>query len=99
MRTILLFLAGCLLASAASDYPAATLHPGDAVKSEALAALTYLRGNGPARWEQDKVYIIDCWATWCVPSKTIIPRLNKLHADYQAKGLRVIGVSVFGEDK
>ena len=99
MRAILLFLAGCSLASAASDYPAATLHPGDAVKPEPLAALTYLQGNGPAQWEQGKVYIIDCWATWCVPSKTLIPRLNKLHTDYQAKGLRVIGVSVFGEDK
>ena len=99
MRTILLFLAGCALASAASDYPAATLHPGDALKPGALTAMTYLRGNGPAQWEQGKVYIIDCWATWCVPSKTIIPRLNKLHTDYQAKGLRVIGVSVFGEDK
>jgi len=99
MRTILLFLAGCSLASASSDYPADTLHPGDALKPGPLAALTYLRGNGPAQWEQGKVYIIDCWATWCVPSKTIIPRLNKLHTDYQAKGLRVIGVSVFGEDK
>ena len=99
MKTILLFLAGCALASAASEYPAATLHPGDALKPGALTAMTYLRGNGPAQWEQGKVYIIDCWATWCVPSKTIIPRLNKLHTDYQAKGLRVIGVSVFGEDK
>lgn len=99
MRAIILFFAGCLMASASSDYPAATLYPGDAVKTEALAAMTYLRGNGPAQWEQGKVYIIDCWATWCVPSKTIIPRLNKLHTDYQAKGLRVIGVSVFGEDK
>ena len=69
------------------------------MKPEPLAAMTYLQGNGPAQWEQGKVYIIDCWATWCVPSKTTIPMLNKLHTDYQSKGLRVIGVSVFGEDK
>jgi len=34
-----------------------------------------------------------------VPCKLAIPRLNKLHTDYHAKGLRVVGVNVFGEDR
>ena len=99
MRAILLLLAGCLAASAYNPYPDPTLNPGDAVKFESLAALTYLQGKAPAVSEQGKVYIIDCWATWCEPCKTTIPLLNKLHNDYQPKGLRVIGVSVFGEDR
>ena len=69
------------------------------MKPEPLAANAFLQGKAPSSWEQDKVYIIDCWATWCVPCKTTIPRLNRLYTDYQAKGLRVIGVSVFGEER
>ena len=87
------------MASANNSYSAATLNPGDAVKLEPLAANAFLQGKAPSSWEQDKVYIIDCWATWCMPCKTTIPSLNRLYNDYQAKGLRVIGVSVFGEER
>jgi thiol-disulfide isomerase/thioredoxin len=99
MRAILLFLAASLMASAANRYAPATLNPGDAVKLEPLAGASFIQGKAPASWEEGKVYIIDCWASWCGPCKITVPRLNKLYTDYQAKGLRVVGVSVFGEKR
>lgn len=49
-----------------------------------------------------KVLLLDFWATWCGPCKEASPTMQKLHKDYWAKGLRVIGVSGgegFEEDK
>lgn len=40
------------------------------------------------------VVLLNVWATWCHPCRTEIPELRALHAQYQAKGLELIGVSV-----
>jgi len=56
------------MASAYNEYPAATLHPGDAVKLELLAGTAYLQGKAPTAWEPGKVYLIDCWAVGACPA-------------------------------
>jgi peroxiredoxin len=40
-----------------------------------------------------KAVIIDFWATWCAPCKVEIPWLEKLHDQYSAQGLEILGVS------
>jgi thiol-disulfide isomerase/thioredoxin len=40
-----------------------------------------------------KVLIINLWATWCGPCRLEIPELVKLHKEYRAQGLEVIGLS------
>ncbi|MBB6142539.1 peroxiredoxin [Silvibacterium bohemicum] len=40
-----------------------------------------------------KAVIVDFWATWCAPCKVEIPWLEKLHDQYAAQGLEVLGVS------
>ena len=40
-----------------------------------------------------KAVIIDFWATWCAPCKVEIPWLEKLHDQYAAQGLEILGVS------
>jgi thiol-disulfide isomerase/thioredoxin len=45
-----------------------------------------------------KVVLLDFWATWCSPCKRELPVLEKLHKEFAAKGLVVVGVSV-GEDR
>jgi peroxiredoxin len=48
-------------------------------------SLASLKGN---------VVFIDFWATWCPPCRISMPSVERLHADYKGKPVRVIGVSV-----
>lgn len=46
------------------------------------------------------VILLDFWATWCVPCRTAMPHMQKLHEKYQAKqgqdsgGLQLIGIAL-----
>lgn len=46
--------------------------------------------------KNNKVVLIDFWASWCAPCKAQNPQLKRLYKKYKAKGFDVIGVS---EDK
>lgn len=77
--------------------PAPTLVPGKAVP--ALEGITWLQGEEVKSFdEKGKVYIIECWATWCGPCVSIIPHVNQLHKKYADKGLVIIGMNVFEDD-
>lgn len=45
---------------------------------------------------QNKVLILDFYATWCVPCRDSIPHLVELQQRYGAQGLQVIGLNVGG---
>jgi thiol-disulfide isomerase/thioredoxin len=40
-----------------------------------------------------KALLVNLWATWCGPCRKEIPELVKLHKQYRAKGLEVVGLS------
>jgi thiol-disulfide isomerase/thioredoxin len=42
----------------------------------------------------DKVILINFWATWCSPCRMEIPDFNELHEKYSSKGFEVLGVSI-----
>jgi thiol-disulfide isomerase/thioredoxin len=88
-------------APAAAPPVAPTLHAGSPVTPEDLRQLEWIRGEAPADWEPGKLYILECWATWCGPCIAAIPKLNALHLKHHDKGLRIIGVNVWedGIDK
>src|SRR5437870_3915146 len=44
--------------------------------------------------EKGNVILLNLWATWCKPCRFEIPELEKMHNDYAARGLKVIGVSL-----
>lgn len=41
-----------------------------------------------------KVVLLNFWATWCAPCRSEIPALNRVHRDYQSRGLAVVGVAM-----
>ncbi|MEW6131462.1 MAG: TlpA disulfide reductase family protein [Acidobacteriota bacterium] len=47
---------------------------------------------------QDKVVILNFWATWCGPCRSEIPAFIKLQEAYKERGVEVIGVSLDDED-
>lgn len=40
-----------------------------------------------------KVLLVNLWATWCGPCRLEVPELIKLHQQYRAQGLEVVGLS------
>jgi thiol-disulfide isomerase/thioredoxin len=47
---------------------------------------------------QGKLLVLDFYATWCLPCRQSIPRLNALEQRYGPKGVQVIGLNVGGAD-
>ena len=43
---------------------------------------------------QNKILLLNFWATWCPPCQAEIPHLASLYKEYQSKGLEVVGISL-----
>ena len=41
----------------------------------------------------DKVVVLDIWATWCGPCRQQIPHLIELNNEYKSKGVEVVGLT------
>ena len=90
------FVAAALLVSTSAAQETETkpaLVPGSEVSLSAIKAADWIQGEGPTAFEPGKVYIFECWATWCPPCIGLIPHVNELHKKYYDKGLRVHGMS------
>jgi thiol-disulfide isomerase/thioredoxin len=53
----------------------------------------WLKGGGFQSLKKGKVYLIDFWATWCVPCIAGMPHLSQLQQKYKDRGLDVIGIT------
>jgi len=99
--TLTLLLSLALTTSAAAPeakpaVPPVTLHVGDA--APALKVDKWLKGEPVKAFEPGKVYVIECWATWCGPCIASMPHVTKMQAKYKDKGVVVIGVDVWERD-
>ena len=54
----------------------------------------WLKGTPVERFENDRLYVVEFWATWCVPCNAAMPHLSDLARKYHDK-VSIIGVSVW----
>ncbi len=64
--------------SCPGEKAAPTLKIGSAVTTKVFSELDWIQGEAPKEWEPEKVYIFECWATWCGPCLAAIPHVNEL---------------------
>lgn len=73
-------LVGVTVGSPAPDFAGATL-----VAPERAKTLADYRGE---------VVVLNVWATWCLPCRTEMPSIQRLHEAYGPRGLRIVAVSI-----
>ena len=62
-------------------------------------SLTTLTGESVRSQDyQQKVLVVNFWATWCQPCVYEIPHLNDLYTDFQSKGVEILGISMDSAD-
>jgi len=69
----------------------ADLMVGD--KAPALTIEKWVKGEPVTGFEKGKIYVVEFWATWCMPCVAGFPHLSEVQAKYKDKGLTIIGVS------
>ncbi|BDS07811.1 hypothetical protein NT6N_28510 [Oceaniferula spumae] len=81
---------------AAIDKKPAALKVGDAIPANVFEGVTWVQGDPlKALNEPGKIYILECWATWCGPCIAAIPHVNDLHNKFADKGLVIVGMNVW----
>jgi thiol-disulfide isomerase/thioredoxin len=83
---------GLCVARASAEGP---LLVGD--KAPKFEVKEFVKGDPVQKFDKDKVYVVEFWATWCGPCRTSIPHLTELQKKY--KDVTFIGVSAFENDQ
>lgn len=101
MTQIGFFFALWMLLSASSATFAQNVEPsplniGDTAPRLQLGS--WLKGQPVTRFEKGKIYVLELWATWCVPCKAAMPHLSALAEKYRDK-VTFIGVDVYENKK
>ena len=99
MKRILLIVLACATVAALTLRPAeAEPTLGIGSKAPALDIEHYVHGTdgklGPVtKFEKDKVYVVEFWATWCGPCLMSMPHLADIQNKYRDQGVQIIGIS------
>jgi thiol-disulfide isomerase/thioredoxin len=58
-----------------------------------LKVAKWLKGEAVAEFANDKVYVVEFWATWCLPCIKAMPHLDTLARQHKDKGLVVVALT------
>jgi thiol-disulfide isomerase/thioredoxin len=58
-----------------------------------LEIAKWVKGAPAEHFERGKVYVVEFWATWCLPCIQGMPHLSALQREYGDKGLTVVSIS------
>jgi thiol-disulfide isomerase/thioredoxin len=95
MKSIKKILAGlCLLVTSA--FAQEKTVPAFGIGSEVsdYPNVQWIQGEQVKKFDKNKIYIVECWATWCGPCKAAIPHVNELHKKFGDK-IVIIGQDVW----
>lgn len=56
--------------------------------------VTWLKGGPISSFEEDKLYVVEFWATWCTPCVGAMPHLSELAKKYEDR-VTFIGVNIW----
>lgn len=62
--------------------------------SQDVKVLTFNQLSPLLNKESDTTWVVNFWATWCLPCVKELPHFQKLHDDYSSKKLKVLLVSL-----
>lgn len=99
MRRLAIASVALLLALGACKSSDARFRPLAAGEPVPAFTIRTLDGDSASVGPDEQLTLLNLWATWCGPCQEEFPELEQLHRDYEAKGLRVLAVSVdMGDD-
>ncbi|WP_109608480.1 TlpA disulfide reductase family protein [Mucilaginibacter oryzae] len=58
----------------------------------------WIKGGPISKFEDGKIYLVELWATWCVPCMAAMPHLNELSLKFKDK-ITFIAQDVFERDE
>ncbi|WP_285010490.1 TlpA family protein disulfide reductase [Pedobacter faecalis] len=79
------FLLWMLWATVAVAQVLPTYHLNIGDPAPAIKVKHWIKGTPVTAFEKEKIYVIDFWATWCVPCKITMPHTSKLAEKYKDK--------------
>ena len=63
------------------------------IEKEAIPLFTYKELAPLLHKNDEKIYVVNFWATWCAPCVKELPVFEKLKSNYQSKSVEVLLVS------
>ena len=88
---LLLILSVTLMKGYGQNKPTPFLNLGD--PAPRLNELIWIKGKPIEKFEKGKIYVLEFWATWCIPCIAAMPRFSKLAREFKKKAV-FVGIDV-----